>query len=81
MLEKHQIATLSGLLELSSGSGLSSGGVHLLLNKPSQILKNLEKVLMVDHLGTWAVVSVAEFLADIEKQVSLIVPTGSLDGK
>jgi 2,4-dienoyl-CoA reductase-like NADH-dependent reductase (Old Yellow Enzyme family)/thioredoxin reductase len=35
-----------------------------------------EKVVMVDHLGTWAVVSVAEYLADLGKQVTLIVPTG-----
>ncbi|MGB0810763.1 MAG: FAD-dependent oxidoreductase, partial [Candidatus Puniceispirillaceae bacterium] len=29
-----------------------------------------ENVVMVDHLGTWAVVSVAEYLADLGKQVT-----------
>ncbi len=35
-----------------------------------------DRVLLVDHLGTWAVVSVAEYLADLGKQVWIVVPTG-----
>ena len=34
------------------------------------------RVLMVDHLGAWAVVSVAEYLADLGLEVTLVVPTG-----
>lgn len=35
------------------------------------------EVVVVDHLGTWAVVSVAEHLADLGKQVVLVAPTGT----
>jgi len=56
---------------------LSGGGVALTLEQALADPEKLgEKVLMVDHLGTWAVVSVAEYLADLGKQVSLVVPTG-----
>ena len=34
------------------------------------------RVVMVDHLGTWAVVSVAEYLADSGLEVTVVVPTG-----
>lgn len=56
---------------------LSGGGVALTLEQALADPDKLgENVLMVDHLGTWAVVSVAEYLADLGKQVSLVVPTG-----
>ncbi len=40
-----------------------------------------DRVLLVDHLGTWAVVSVAEYLADLGKQVWIVVPTGIVGWK
>ena len=40
-----------------------------------------DRVLLVDHLGTWAVVSVAEYLADLGKQVWIVVPTGVVGWK
>ena len=78
MLEKHQDSHIIWAAGAQAqAQALSSGGVALTLEQaltdPGKLGK---KVLMVDHLGTWAVVSVAEFLADIGKQVSLIVPTG-----
>ncbi|KMK64907.1 FAD-dependent oxidoreductase [Puniceibacterium sp. IMCC21224] len=36
-----------------------------------------QNVTLVDTLGTWSVVSVAEWLADLGKTVTLVAPTGS----
>jgi len=36
-----------------------------------------QRVTLVDTLGTWSVVSVAEWLADLGKSVTLIAPTGN----
>jgi len=36
-----------------------------------------QNVTLVDTLGTWSVVSVAEWLADLGKSVTLVAPTGS----
>ena len=33
-----------------------------------------ERVVLVDHLGTWSVASVAEYLADLGKKVWIVVP-------
>ncbi len=35
------------------------------------------RIVMLDALGTWAVSGMAEYLADLGKQVTLIVPTGT----
>ena len=35
-----------------------------------------QTVLLVDSLGTWAVAAVAEYLADLGRQVTIAVPTG-----
>ncbi len=57
---------------------LASGPVALTLQDaladPDALGQN---VVMVDALGTWSVVSVAEFLADAGKTVTLIAPTGT----
>ena len=78
MLEKHQDSHIIWAAGAQAqAQALSSGGAALTLEQALTDPEKLgKKVLMVDHLGTWAVVSVAEFLADIGKQVSLIVPTG-----
>ena len=35
------------------------------------------RIVMLDALGTWAVSGMAEYLADLGKRVTLIVPTGT----
>ena len=40
-----------------------------------------DRVVLVDHLGTWSVASVAEYLADLGKKVWIVVPTGVVGWK
>jgi NADPH-dependent 2,4-dienoyl-CoA reductase/sulfur reductase-like enzyme len=58
--------------------GLCSGGAALTLQAALDDPEALgESVVMVDHLGGWSVVSVAEYLADHGKTVTLVAPTGT----
>lgn len=57
---------------------LASGGHALTLEAALAAPDALgHHVTLVDTLGTWSVVSVAEWLADLGKRVTLITPTGS----
>lgn len=60
------------------GQPLASGGTALTLEAALADPAALgERVMLVDHLGTWAVVSVAEHLADLGHAVTLVAPTGT----
>ncbi len=57
---------------------LAGGGTALTLQDALDDPDALGRhVVMVDALGTWSVVSVAEFLADIGRTVTLVAPTGA----
>lgn len=57
---------------------LASGGQTLTLEAALADPDMLgQHVTVVDSLGTWSVVSVAEWLADLGKHVTLIAPSGS----
>lgn len=57
---------------------LAGGGTALTLQDALADLDALgSRVVMVDALGTWSVVSVAELLADLGKTVTLVAPTGA----
>ena len=61
-----------------AAQALAGGGVALTLQDalvdPAALGRH---VVMVDALGTWSVVGVAEFLADAGRTVTLIAPTGA----
>lgn len=60
------------------GQPLASGGAALTLEAALADPDGLgRRVVMVDALGTWSVVSVAEWLADLGKTVTLVAPTGA----
>jgi len=60
------------------GQPLASGGTALKLEAALADPEALgDRVVMVDTLGTWSVVSVAEHLADLGKTVTLVAPTGA----
>lgn len=59
------------------GQDLRSGGAALTLQSALADTAALgSDVLLVDHLGGWSVVSVAEHLADLGKRVTLLAPSG-----
>ncbi len=59
------------------GQGLRSGGTALTLEAALADPDALgDEVLLVDHLGGWSVVSLAERLADLGKRVTLVAPSG-----
>jgi 2,4-dienoyl-CoA reductase-like NADH-dependent reductase (Old Yellow Enzyme family)/thioredoxin reductase len=60
------------------GQPLQSDGAALTLEAALDDPDALgRRVLLVDGLGTWSVVSVAEHLADLGKDVTLVAPTGA----
>lgn len=60
------------------GQGLRSGGTALTMEAALADPAALgEDVLLVDHLGGWSVVSLAEHLADLGKRVTLVAPSGT----
>ena len=57
---------------------LAGGGTALTLQEALADPDALGRdVVMVDALGTWSVVAVAEFLADLGKTVTLVAPAGA----
>ena len=60
------------------GQALRSGGHALTLEAALSDPAALgDEVLVVDHLGGWSVVCVAEHLADLGKRVRLLAPSGT----
>ena len=60
------------------GQPLRSGGTALTMQAAlADPAKLGDEVLLVDHLGGWSVVSLAEHLADLGKRVALIAPSGT----
>ena len=60
------------------GQELASGGRALTLEAALAAPEALgERVLLVDHLGNWSVVSVAEYLAGLGLRVTLLAPSGT----
>ncbi|MBO6759192.1 MAG: NAD-binding protein [Roseibium sp.] len=60
------------------GQQLRSGGSALTLQDALADPNALgDEVLIVDHIGGWSVVSVAEFLAGLGKSVTLVAPSGT----
>ncbi len=60
------------------GQGLRSGGAALTMEAALAAPTQLgDEVLLVDNLGGWSVVSLAEHLADLGKRVTLIAPSGT----
>ncbi len=61
-----------------AAQALAGGGTTLTLQDALADPQALgQHVVMVDALGTWSVVAVAEFLADAGRTVTLIAPTGA----
>ena len=60
------------------GQSFPDGGTGLTFAEALADVSALGKrIVMLDALGTWAVSGMAEYLADLGKQVTLIVPTGA----
>ncbi len=60
------------------GQDLRSGGRALTLEDALADTEALgDQVILVDQLGGWSVVSVAEHLADLGKSVTLVAPSGT----
>lgn len=60
------------------GQGLRSGGTALTLEAALTDTDAVgDDVLLVDHVGGWSTVSLAEHLADLGKQVTLLAPSGT----
>lgn len=60
------------------GQPLRSGGAALTMEAALSDPAALgDEVLLVDHLGGWSVVSLAEHLADLGKRVTLLAPSGT----
>ena len=71
-------AVIHALGAVPRAQALASGGQALTLEAALSDPDALgTRVVLVDALGTWSVVSVAEWLADLGKSVTIVAPTGT----